>query len=115
MHELPIIQDVLNVVLKHAEAHKARKVVKVRLRIGELRDIVDEWMQRMFDLISRKSIAEGATLMIERIPVTFRCGCGQTFSVNIRERLSKKCPHCGDENVTLSTGREFEILAIEVL
>ena len=115
MHELSITQDVFNIVLKHAEANRARKVVRVNLRIGELRDIVDEWMQRMFDLLSRKTIAEGAKLVIERIPVTFRCECGETFEVNIRETISKQCPRCKGENTTLSTGREFDIVAIEVL
>lgn len=115
MHELAITQDVFNIVLKHAEANRARKVIRVQLRIGELRDIVDEWMQRMFDLISRRTIAENAKLIIERVPVTFRCECGETFSINIRETVSKECPRCGGQKTTLCTGREFDIMAIEVL
>jgi Zn finger protein HypA/HybF involved in hydrogenase expression len=46
----------------------------------------------MFDLLSRKTIAEGARLMIERIPVTFHCDCGETFAINIKEVFSKVCP-----------------------
>jgi hydrogenase nickel incorporation protein HypA/HybF len=115
MHELAVTQDVLNIVLRHAEANKALKVVRVQLRIGELRDILDEWMQRMFDLLSRKTIAEGAKLVIERIPVAFRCECGETFSINIRETVSKECPDCGGQKTALCTGREFDIVAIEVL
>ena len=38
MHEPAVTQDVFNVVLKQAEMNKARQVVSVKLRIGELRD-----------------------------------------------------------------------------
>ena len=38
MHELAFTQDVLKIVLKHAESNNARKVVAVKLRMGELRD-----------------------------------------------------------------------------
>ena len=114
MHELAVTQDVFNVVLKQAQMNKAKQVVSVKLRIGELRDIVDEWMQRMFDLISRDTIVEGAKLEIERVPVIFRCECGETFSVNIKEKFSRQCPHCSGENIDICSGREFEIESIGV-
>ncbi len=114
MHELAVTQDVFNVVLKQAEMNKARQVVSVKLKIGELRDVVDEWMQRMFDLISRDTIVEGAKLEIERVPVIFRCECGETFSVNIKEKFSRQCPHCRSEKIVLCSGREFEIVSIGV-
>jgi hydrogenase nickel incorporation protein HypA/HybF len=114
MHELSITQDVVKIVLDHAQKHEVRKVMCVNLRVGELRDIVDEWMQRFFDYLTKGTIAEGAKLKIERIPVAFRCVCGETFTVNIRERSEIACPRCHDTNVSLISGREFDVLGLEV-
>ncbi len=116
MHELPITENILKVVLRHAEADGAKKVVRVHLRIGELSDIIDEWLQRYFDYLSKGTLAEGAALGIEHIPVTFRCEeCGETFPVNVREVQSIRCTACGGARASLLTGREFLIQHIEVI
>ncbi len=114
MHELPIIQDVLNIVLEHAQKHGVQKVVSVSLRVGELRDVVEEWMQRFFDYLTKDTVAEGAKLKVERLPVVFRCSCGEEFSVNLRETREIRCPRCEGKEVALISGREFEIQGIEV-
>jgi hydrogenase nickel incorporation protein HypA/HybF len=116
MHELPITESILNIVLRHAEANQALKVVKISLRIGELSDIVDEWVQRYFDYLSKDTIAEGATLKIERSPVIFRCkACEKDFRFDIRKIKDIICPVCGGKSVELVSGREFYIKDIEVL
>ncbi len=80
MHELAVTESLLQVVLRHAGEGGAGKVVSVSVRVGELSDLVNEWMQRYFDYLSRGTIAEGALIRIERIPATFRCGgCGDVF------------------------------------
>jgi hydrogenase nickel incorporation protein HypA/HybF len=114
MHELSVIQDVVKIVLSYAEKNGVHKVLNVSLKVGELRDVVDEWMQRFFDYTSKGTIAEGAQLKIERVPVVFQCNCGETFSVNIKEKREIACPQCKGGNVTLIAGREFEIIGIEV-
>ena len=114
MHELSITQDVVKIVLEHAQMHGVRKVVGVNLRVGELRDVVDEWMQRFFDYLTKDTIAEGAQLKIERVPVVFRCAYDETFPVNIRDRGDIACPCCNGTNVVLVSGREFEVQGIEV-
>jgi hydrogenase nickel incorporation protein HypA/HybF len=118
MHELAVTQDVLNVVLRSAQSAGAAEVKGVTLRIGSLRDVVDEWMQRFFDYLSRDTIAERAQLLIERSPITFTCDCGESFTVGMTELRSYadiECPHCGGKKVALSSGREFEIISIEVI
>ena len=114
MHELSITQDVVKIVLDHAEKNGVRKVLSVNIKAGELRDVVEEWMQRFFDYLSKGTIAEGAKLKIERVPVIFRCRCGETFPVNIKERRDIACPQCKGGDVALISGREFEIVGIEV-
>jgi hydrogenase nickel incorporation protein HypA/HybF len=115
LHELPITENILKVVLKHAGEDGAQRVVRVHLRVGELSDVVGEWLQRYFDYLSRGTAAEGAALVIERTPVTFRCeGCGASFPVKVREVEGIVCPGCGGGKATLLSGREFFIKYIEV-
>lgn len=116
MHELPITESILNIVLRHAEENEAVKIVNINLRIGELSDIVDEWVQRYFDYLSKDTIAEGATLQIERSPVIFQCtACEKDFRFDIRKIKDIVCPNCGGKSVELVSGREFYIKNIEVL
>ncbi len=116
MHELPVTENILKVVLRHADEARAQKVVSVSLRIGELSDIIEEWLQRYFDYLSKGTLAEGAALRVERMPVVFRCeGCGESFHVKIREVKDIVCPACGGGKATFVSGREFFIKDIEVI
>ena len=116
MHELSVTESLLQVVLLHAGKGGAKRVVSVSVRVGALSDVVNEWMQRYFDYLSRGTIAEGARIRIERVPVTFRCdGCAAVFPADPRSREPIRCPCCGAEAMTLVTGRECVVEGIEVV
>ena len=116
MHELPVTESILSIVVKHAEKHRVKRVVTVSLRIGELSDLEDEWIQRYFDYLSKGTIAEGAKLAIERSPVVLRCGdCGESFHVNFREVKEVICPQCSGKKSSLVSGREYFIKDIAVM
>ncbi|MCJ7747981.1 MAG: hydrogenase maturation nickel metallochaperone HypA, partial [Desulfobacterales bacterium] len=53
MHELPITESILNIVLKHAEMNSVRKVMAIHLKVGKLSDLEDDWIQRYFDYLSK--------------------------------------------------------------
>ncbi|MGD0274622.1 MAG: hydrogenase maturation nickel metallochaperone HypA [Syntrophales bacterium] len=116
MHELAVTESILNVVLKHANSNKVTKVVGINLRIGELSDLQNEWVQRYFDYLSKGTLAEGALLKIERSPIVFKCqSCGSEFQTSFGPGKDVSCPQCGSTNVTLIRGREFFIKDIEVV
>lgn len=116
MHELAVTEGILKVVLRHAAAGGATRVVGVGLRIGELSDLADEWLQRYFDYLSRDTIAAGARIRVERIPVVFRCeACGESYRVELRERKDTVCPACSSAKAVLLSGREFTVQQIEVI
>ena len=79
-------------------------------------DLVDEWIQRYFDFRSKDTIAAGAQLKIEKMPVILHCEkCANDFSVNIRETKKFVCPACGGGDCSLLSGREYTIHNIEVI
>jgi len=115
MHEMPITESILNIVLKHAVMNKASKVMAIHLQIGKLSDLEDEWMQRYFDYLSKGSIAEGAKLKIERTPIVVRCdGCAASYEAQVAQIGNLSCPSCGEKKGTLVSGREYYIKSMEV-
>jgi hydrogenase nickel incorporation protein HypA/HybF len=115
MHELSVTESILNIVLKHAQTNKADKVLTIGLRIGELSELVGECIQHYFDYLSKGTIAEGATLDIERSPIIFECNdCKNTFQVSLSETKDFTCPECHGVKVRLTSGREFYIKDITI-
>ncbi|MEA3470585.1 MAG: hydrogenase maturation nickel metallochaperone HypA [Thermodesulfobacteriota bacterium] len=116
MHELPITQSILDIVVKHAHTNNVKRVLSITLRIGELSDLEDEWIQRYFDYLSKDTVAEKAKLKIERSPVVMRCNeCSHSFEARIKEKKEIACPKCGStKNFSLISGREYYVKDMEV-
>jgi hydrogenase nickel incorporation protein HypA/HybF len=116
MHELQVTERILDIVLKHAAGQDVSRIVTIRLRIGELTDLEDEWIQRYFDYLSRGTIAEKAKLAIQRAPIVLECeSCSRRFEVGRGELGAAACPECEESECRLVSGREYLIENIEVM
>jgi hydrogenase nickel incorporation protein HypA/HybF len=116
MHELPVMKSVLDICLRHAARNNAKKIISVKLKVGELSDLQDNWMQRYFDHLSKGTPAEEARLLIERMPLIMHCSlCSDSFPVNLREDEDIRCPRCGSEELTYVSGREYRVESMEVV
>ncbi len=116
MHKLQITERILDVVLKHALGRDVTKIVRIHLRIGELSDLEDEWIQHYFDYLSRGTPAENAQLAIRHAPIVLRCqSCAASFEIKREELGGARCPECGESGVELVSGREYLIENMEVL
>ena len=112
MHELAITEEVLKVILRHAEEAEASKVNRIELVIGDMTSFVNDSIQFCFDMLSQNTIAEGAELIFRRVPVTIRCReCRTEFVPENREWI---CSVCGAYAGEVVAGREFYIDHIEV-
>jgi len=116
MHELPVVNSIFNLCMKHAAANNATKVVSIKLVVGEVSDLRDEWIQRYFDYLSKGTMAEGAQLRIERVPLVMRCKtCSESFHVNLRDGRQVECPHCKGTSLEYVSGREYRVESMEVV
>ena len=112
MHELPVTEQILQVVLDHAHRAGAVRVAHVNLVIGDLTTFVDDSIQFYFDFLSKGTEAEGAQLHIRRVPARVRCHvCEQEFAP---EGVDWRCPHCDNLGGEVLAGRESYIESIEV-
>ncbi len=114
MHELSIMGNILDIVLDYAGCSGARRVMKINLQVGEISDLIPEWMQTYFDFVSKDTIAEKAELSVEKVPAVLRCtSCGVEFGFT-KEDWRFSCASCGSAEITIVSGREFRIVSIEV-
>ncbi len=116
MHELPITERILGVVLKHAGDNHVTRIVRIHLRVGLLSDLEDAWIQHYFDYLSRGTLAERAQLAITRAPIVVRClRCNVSFEVSKEALGQSHCGGCGDSRLELVSGRGYFIENMEVL
>jgi len=91
-----------------------RRVKTVRLKVGRLSDLEDEWIQRYFDYLSKGTVAEEARLEIERTPIIMQCNtCSRSYEAKATEMGDLICPACGGKGGTLISGREYTIKEME--
>ncbi|MFW6271858.1 MAG: hydrogenase maturation nickel metallochaperone HypA [Desulfosalsimonas sp.] len=117
MHELPVTENILNIVLKHAEKNQVARVVSITLHVGELSDLEEQWIQHYFDYLSKNTPAGGAKLKIEWLPIVLKCrGCNQTVQISKDQLGATKCPGCGAEgDFSLVSGRQYYIKEMEAV
>jgi hydrogenase nickel incorporation protein HypA/HybF len=112
MHELAVTEQVLDVVLRHAEQAKASRVNRIELVIGDMTSFVDDSIQFFFDSLSEGTIAQGAQLVFRRVPVRIRCRqCGTEFEPG---SVDWRCPSCAAFAGEVLAGREFYVDSIEI-
>ena len=116
MHELPVIENILKVVLNHAAKHRVKRVLAIHLEVGELSDLEEQWMQHYFDYLSKGSRAEKARLVIERIPARLQCAqCGEIFPFVTAQDKDNRCPVCAASDCRLIAGQGYFIKNLEAL
>ncbi|MFH2145607.1 MAG: hydrogenase maturation nickel metallochaperone HypA [Candidatus Omnitrophota bacterium] len=74
MHETHLIEPVIKGIEAHAKKEGAKRVVKIRLKIGEFTGVKEESFRQIFKMLAKGTILEEAELEInfflaERIEV----------------------------------------------
>ena len=112
MHELAITEGIMDAALPEAEKAGAKRIIEIRLKIGELSGVMPECIKYYFDIVSRGTIAEGATISTEKIPVGIECrSCGFKGDIDRKKII---CPSCGKADFTIFKGREYYVDSLEV-
>jgi hydrogenase nickel incorporation protein HypA/HybF len=109
VHELSLSSAILETALRHGDG---RKVTAVEMKIGALRQVVPESLEFYFGIVTRGTLAEGASLETEYVAALLRCeDCGTGWSP---EFPAFRCPGCGGAAVEVRSGNEFDIESIMV-
>lgn len=113
MHEMSVTQSVLDIVLEQAKEAGATKVNGVKLRFGTLTAIVPDCVAFYFEQLTEGTLAQGAKLDVEMVPLRMKCPqCSEEFEGT--DELDMTCPKCANPFTETLSGREMEVASIDV-
>jgi hydrogenase nickel incorporation protein HypA/HybF len=112
MHELGIAQNILQIVQQSVPEKDAADVRHIRIRVGRLSGIIPDSLDFCFRAIVNDTGMQRASLDIEQIPIVSECkDCMHRFQM---DELDFSCPACKSSNLQLISGRELDIVEIEL-
>ncbi len=113
MHELSIVQNIVDSVTESLANYPGARVVEVRLRVGALAAVVEDSLHFCYQIAIEGTPLAGSRLVVEHLPIVMHCArCGQ--DVVLESVQSFRCPDCGEPLCDMRQGRELEIEAIEI-
>jgi hydrogenase nickel incorporation protein HypA/HybF len=112
MHEMSIIESLLSLALDDAKKADARRIVSIKLIVGELTGVEKEAVSFCFGFLAKNTIAAGALLDFNYTKAQLRCrDCDFIFPW---DKLNYDCPKCLKKAVEIVGGRELYIESLEV-
>jgi hydrogenase nickel incorporation protein HypA/HybF len=112
MHEMSIVESLLDAVREEQRAYPDSLVKTVRVRVGSLRQVVPEIMEFCYTAATRDTALADSRLEIEGIAARAQCGdCGAEFAV---DEQWFECPQCRQVGARLVSGQELDLVGIEL-
>jgi hydrogenase nickel incorporation protein HypA/HybF len=109
MHELALAEAVVAIAEENA---RGRRVARVELEVGRLRQVVPDALAFSFELVAQGTVVEGAELEIEEVPVTIACrACAAQADV---DEFPFVCAACGALDVEVIGGEQLQVVALEL-
>jgi hydrogenase nickel incorporation protein HypA/HybF len=113
MHELSIALSIMDLATEEAERQGGARVLGIHLKLGALSGVVKESLLSAYDLAREGTPFEGTELIIEEVPVLVHCpSCRAPQAVVSVQEL--RCALCGTPGSDVASGRELELVAMEV-
>ena len=95
MHELSIVESVVDAVTETAARYPGAQVKSVKLRVGVLAAVVRESLEFCWELATVGTPLAGAALVVNSVPIVLHCAaCGQDAEIDGVQ--SFRCPNCGE-------------------
>lgn len=113
MHELSLVNELLEIIDDYGRTHRFEKVNALKLSFGRLSCIDPSALRFAFEVQSQDTKARGATLDFDILPIVIHClACGKESTV---ERYPAACPACATETVLMTGGTEsLQFLEMDV-
>jgi len=112
MHEIALCESILQTLEQQAPVQSYSKVTTVWLEIGALAGVEIDALRFGFDIVTKGSLADSATLEIIETPGEAWClQCERTVTV---QALYDQCSHCGSHQLQVTGGDQMRIKELEV-
>ncbi|MDA8123708.1 MAG: hydrogenase maturation nickel metallochaperone HypA [Deltaproteobacteria bacterium] len=105
MHELSLVQSLLDIVEDYARRENFSQVNVLRISFGRLSCLDPSSLEFAFEVLSEGTKAKGARLEFDIRPARLTCAaCGEESACD--GPCEMQCPCCGSEKVCLTGGTE---------
>src|SRR3954451_5080826 len=105
MHELSVASAIVAIAERHA---RGRRIERVDVRIGHLRQVVPDSLAFAFELLTDGAIE----LHVDFVPATGCCrACGHVSEL---DGFPLHCGRCGGLDLELLGGEELEVTSLDV-
>lgn len=112
MDEHELTTGLMEIIDQTAYRNAVKRVRKVHVELGGCLAVDQERLKLDFEHATRNTVAEGAELDIQVLPVRRHCqSCGDTFDAGSHDL---PCPHCGHPHTFAVTGEEARVVDMEV-
>jgi hydrogenase nickel incorporation protein HypA/HybF len=113
MHELSIAVSMIDIAREEAAARGDGRVIALHLRLGPLSGVVKDALLFSYEVAAAGTELEMSRLVIEEVPVTVFCqSCNQQRTIETIQLLC--CSVCGELTPEVISGRELQIVAMEI-
>jgi hydrogenase nickel incorporation protein HypA/HybF len=112
MHELSIVQNIIEIVASEMERLEAKRVAEVHLEIGKLSGVEYELIEFALKNLSRGSVIESSNILIDKPEGEAMCKqCGNIFTL---EDFIGCCDRCSSFDLNIIKGKELRIKSISI-
>jgi hydrogenase nickel incorporation protein HypA/HybF len=118
MHELSVAKGVVDRTVAAAAEHGPDRVDGLTLAVGAATHLNPDQLRFCVETVAAGTIAEGATVTVDRVPPRAACDCGWAGEPDAVEDAyvyvpDPVCPDCG-ARVDLTEGRGCRLASIDV-
>jgi hydrogenase nickel incorporation protein HypA/HybF len=113
MHELGIVQSILDIIEQQMKIHSAKRLVRVELEFGAMTAVMPDAIEFAFVALTKDTPLEGAELSITVVPIKAIClECGHEAVLDV---FTPFCPDCSTGVLSIVEGKdEMRIVSIEI-
>lgn len=110
MHELGVVLEIFELVEEIMQEQDLKKVASVTVDVGELSGILPDYFKECWNAARLGSVFENTEMILNIIPATAKCACGEVYELN---KCGRICPKCKKTDYEITGGREFMVRQIE--
>ena len=110
MHELSIAHSIVSTVCDAIPADATVDVVRVR--VGAMSGVMAPALEFAWDVAAQGSRIDGVRLEVDTIPVTVWCAvCDEV----VQPEVGVRCPVCNTPSDQFRSGRDLEVVSVDLV
>jgi hydrogenase nickel incorporation protein HypA/HybF len=112
MHELSVVASLFEILEEKVQEQNGKRITLVKLQIGTLSGIVPELLATAFDIYKKDTIADGAELIIDVVPLKVQCN--DCLKIMVKDEFTFICDFCESTNIQTLEGTEMILEKMDI-